>query len=71
MTFQAYLNAIQKKTGKSPEDFMNIMKKRGIFSTEMKAEILVSFLAKEFDLGRGYAMAVWAVFKENGWVTVK
>ena len=34
----------------------------------MKAGDLVAFLKKEFGLGHGHSMAIWAVFKDNGWV---
>ena len=34
----------------------------------MKASELVAWLKEEFDLGHGHSMAVWAVFKDNGWV---
>ena len=34
----------------------------------MKAEQLVVWLKERFDLGRGHAMAIWAVFKDEGWV---
>lgn len=68
MSFQAYIDNIKAKTGKSPEDFMRLMKKKGIFSPDMKASVLVAFLATEFDLGKGHSMAIWAVFKKEGWV---
>lgn len=68
MSFQAYIDNIKAKTGKSPEDFMKLTKKKGIFKSDMKASVLVSFLAKEFDLGHGHSMAIWAVFKDKGWV---
>lgn len=68
MSFQAYIDNIKTKTGKTPEDFMKLMKKQGLLQPDMKAGVLVSFLAKEFDLGHGHAMAIWAVFKSKGWV---
>ncbi len=71
MSFQAYIDNIKAKTGKSPKDFMMLMKKKGIFASDMKASVLVSFLAKEFDLGHGHSMAIWAVFKDEGWVDKK
>jgi hypothetical protein len=37
----------------------------------MKATQLVDWLGKRFDLGRGHSMAIWAVFKSNGWVNAK
>jgi len=42
MSFQAYLDHIKVKTGKTPEDFMKLMKKKGVFQTDMKAGVLVS-----------------------------
>ncbi len=71
MSFQAYIDNVKVKTGKSPKDFMMRMKKEGIFSPDMKANVLVSFLAKEYALGHGHAMAIWAVFKDEGWVDKK
>jgi transposase len=37
----------------------------------MKATELVKFLKEEFDLGHGHSMALWAVFKKEGWVSLK
>lgn len=71
MSFQAYIDNIKTKTGKSPKDFMMLMQKKGIFTPDMKASVLVSFLAKEFKLGHGHSMAIWAVFKDEGWVDKK
>jgi len=71
MSFQAYIDNIKAKTGRSPKDFMVLMKKKGIFAPDMKASVLVTFLAKEFKLGHGHSMAIWAVFKDEGWVDKK
>jgi hypothetical protein len=68
MSFQAYLDNIKAKTGKTPEDFKNLASKAGIFSPSMKATDLVDWLTQEFDLGHGHSMAIWAVFKNKGWV---
>ncbi|MFN7985097.1 MAG: DUF4287 domain-containing protein [Vicinamibacterales bacterium] len=68
MSFQAYIDNIKAKTGKTPDQLFAAAKKAGIYSADMKATTLVDYLAKEFELGRGHAMAVWAVFKSKGWV---
>lgn len=68
MSFQSYLDNIKSKTGKTPEDFKNLAKKKGILKPDMKAGELVAWLKKEFDLGHGHSMAIWAVFKSKGWV---
>jgi transposase len=71
MSFQAYLDNILAKTGKTPEQFKNLAAKAGVYNPEMKAGDLVGWLKKEFDLGHGHSMAVWAVFKSKGWVSGK
>ena len=68
MSFQAYLDNIKAKTGKTPEDFKNLAEQAGIYKPDMKADELVDWLNKEFDLGHGHSMAIWAVFKDKGWV---
>ena len=68
MSFQAYLDNIKAKTGKTPEDLRALAEKAGVFSPEMKASELVAWLKKDFDLGHGHSMAIWAVFKDKGWV---
>lgn len=68
MTFQAYLDNIRAKTGKTPEQLKALAKTAGVYKPDMKAAELVAWLKKEFDLGHGHSMAIWAVFKDNGWV---
>lgn len=71
MTFQAYLDNIRTKTGKSPEDFYALAKEKGLVGPGLKAGRLVAWLKEEFALGHGHAMAIWAVFKTNGWTEGK
>lgn len=68
MSFQAYLDNIKAKTGKTPEQLRTLAAKAGVYRTDMNASELVTWLKKEFDLGHGHAMAIWAVFKDKGWV---
>ncbi len=68
MTFQAYLDAIRAKTGKTPEQLKVAAVKAGAYSPDMRATALISWLASEYELGRGHSMAVWAVWKGKGWV---
>ena len=68
MSFQAYLDNIQKKTGKSPDDFRKLAEKKGFLTKgklkpEIKAGEIVAWLKKDFDLGHGHAMAIYALFK--------
>lgn len=68
MTFQAYLDAIREKTGKTPDELRVAAEKAGVYSRTMTATTLVEWLNRDYGLGRGHAMAVWAVFKGKGWV---
>lgn len=69
MSFQAYLDNIQEKTGKTPEDFMKQLKNEKQLTANMKATDLINWLAKNYNLGRGHSMAIWKVFTSKGWVT--
>ncbi len=44
MSFQAYLDNIKSKTGKSPEDLKLLAEKAGVLRPEMKASELVAWL---------------------------
>jgi hypothetical protein len=68
MSFQAYLDNIKAKTGQSPGQLKDLAAEAGVFKSDMKANELVAWLKKEFDLGHGHSMAIWAAFKRNGWV---
>ena len=68
MSFQAYLDNIKAKTGKTPAQLKVLAAKAGVYKRDMKASELVAWLKQEFDLGHGHSMAIWAVFKEEGWV---
>jgi hypothetical protein len=58
MTFQAYLDSIKAKTGKTPDDFKVLAEKKGLLKPGVKAGQIVSWLNEDFGLGRGHAMAI-------------
>lgn len=68
MSFQAYIDNIQAKTGKTPEQIKQVAEDAGVYRRDMKANELVTFLAKEFGLGHGHSMAIWKYFKDHGWI---
>lgn len=68
MSFQAYLDTIKAKTGKTPEELKELAEKDGVYKPDMKAGELVTWLKQEYDLGHGHSMAVWAVWKQKGWI---
>ncbi len=68
MSFQAYLDNIKAKTGKSPGDFEMMADKKGFsvkgkLKPETKAGDIVKWLKEEFDLGHGHSMAIYALLK--------
>ncbi|HEY5826189.1 MAG TPA: DUF4287 domain-containing protein [Cyclobacteriaceae bacterium] len=65
MSFQAYLDTIKAKTGKTAVDFKKLAEKKGLLKEGVKAGEIVAWLKKDFDLGHGHAMAIYTVFKET------
>lgn len=68
MSFQAYLDNIHQKTGKSPDDFRRLAAERGYtrngtLAPGVKAGAIVSWLKDDFQLGHGHAMAIVALLK--------
>jgi hypothetical protein len=63
MSFQVYIDNIKAKTGKSPEDFKKLAEKKGLLKPGIKAGEIVAWQKKDFDLGHGHAMAIYATFK--------
>jgi hypothetical protein len=68
MSFQAYIDNIKAKTGKTPEEFGALARKAGLLGPEARAGAIVAWLKKDFALGHGHAMAIWKSFKDRGWV---
>lgn len=68
MSFQAYIDNIQTKTGKGPDDFRKLAAKKGFTEGSqpkagVKAGDIVAWLKADFDLGHGHAMAIVALLK--------
>ncbi|QDH79692.1 DUF4287 domain-containing protein [Echinicola soli] len=68
MSFQAYLDNVQAKTGKSPEDFKGLAEEKKFIEgdtikTGVKATQITDWLKSEFGLGHGHAMAIYAFLK--------
>ena len=58
MSFQAYLDNIELKTGKTPNDFIVLARDRGFTNSQTKAGEIVAWLKEDFGLGHGHAMAI-------------
>jgi hypothetical protein len=68
VTFKAYLDNIEAKTGKSPVEFKKLAAAQGFVSNgklraDVKAGQVVAWLKKDFQLGHGHAMAIVALLK--------
>lgn len=64
MSFQAYLDNIETKTGKTPNEFIALAKEKG-FTPDTKAGEIVAWLKEDFELGHGHAMALVQVIKKG------
>jgi hypothetical protein len=68
MSFQAYIDNIESKTGKSLADFKRMAEEKGFLingklAPSVKATAIVDWLKADFDLGHGHCMALFAAFK--------
>ena len=68
MSFQAYLDNIQTKTGNSPADWKRLAEAKGFATkgkmrSDVKAMQTVAWLKSEYGLGHGHAMAIVALLK--------
>jgi len=57
MSFQAYLDAVEKKTGLTPRQLVDLARERG-FGPGTKATPILEWLKEDYDLGRGHGMAL-------------
>ncbi len=68
MSFQAYIDHIKAKTGKTPADFKKMAEKKkfiinGKLNPAIKASEITNWLKEEFKLGHGHAMAIYSTLK--------
>ena len=57
MSFQAYLDNIETKTGLTPRQFIELATEKG-FGPTTKAAPIVAWLKEDYQLGQGHAMAL-------------
>lgn len=71
MSFQAYIDNIEEKTGKTPEMIHKDATDQGILTDDMKATTFTNWLKSEYSLGHGHAMAMWKYFIDHNWIETK
>ena len=68
MSFQAYLDNVETKTGKSADELKSLAIDKG-FANEgglapgIKPGAIIDWLKSDFDLGHGHAMSIVAYIK--------
>lgn len=71
MSFQAYLDTIEDKTGLTPRQLVDLAKERGYDSAEVKAGTILDWLKTDYGLGRGHGMALVHVIKKGPTISAK
>ncbi|MET0433553.1 MAG: DUF4287 domain-containing protein [Cellulomonas sp.] len=71
MSFQAYLDAIEDKTGRTPRALVEEARAKGLDGADVKAGAIVAWLAEDYGLGRGHAMALVHVIKKGPQIDAK
>jgi hypothetical protein len=70
MSFQAYLDAVETKTGLTPRQLIDLAHEKG-FDETTKATPIVEWLAADYGLGRGHAMAIVHVITKGPQISDK
>lgn len=71
MSFQAYLDTIEDKTGLTPRELLAIAGEQGLDTPPVKAAAIISWLETDYGLGRGHAMALVHVIKNGPTISEK
>ena len=71
MSFQAYLDTIEDKTGLTPREFIALAQLRQFDDHGTKAGVIIEWLKTDYGLGRGHAMALVHVIKNGASISVK
>jgi CheY-like chemotaxis protein len=65
MSMQTYLDNVTAKTGKTPEELIELARADGVLAPGWKAGQLIEWLKQNYGLGHGHAMAVVATLKKQ------
>ncbi|WP_422116091.1 DUF4287 domain-containing protein [Brachybacterium sp. UNK5269] len=71
MSFQAYLDAIEEKTGLTPRQLLELAHSRGYDQETVKAGEILDWLKTDYGLGRGHGMALVHVIKKGPEIDAK
>lgn len=71
MSFQAYLDTIEDKTGLTPRQLLEIAQSKGYDGDSVKAGEILEWLKADYGLGRGHGMALVHVIKKGPTIDAK
>ncbi len=71
MSFQAYLDTIERNTGKTPREFVALAEAKGFTEPGVRAAPILAWLREEFGLGRGHGMALVHVFRHGDRISAR
>ncbi|MET4093781.1 DUF4287 domain-containing protein [Arthrobacter sp. UYCu712] len=71
MSFQAYLDTIEDKTGLTPRQLLEIAERKGFAESSVKAGAILDWLKEDYGLGRGHGMALVHVIKKGPTIDTK
>ncbi|MDK1327463.1 DUF4287 domain-containing protein [Arthrobacter sp. zg-Y1143] len=70
MSFQAYLDAVEDKTGLTPRQLVDAAAAKG-FGERTKAGEILEWLQADYGIGRGHGMAIVHVIKNGAEIGTK
>lgn len=70
MSFQAYLDNAEKRSGRTPQEIVDLAHARG-FDAQTKAGPILAWLAEDLDIGRGHGMALVHVIRNGPEISEK
>ena len=68
MSYQAYLDTLETKTGKTPAALLGEAAERG-YTPSTKAAVVVEWLRDTYGVGRGHAIAFYGVLKNGATIS--
>lgn len=71
MSFQAYLDTVEKNTGITPLRFVELARERGYDDPKTTAGVIFAWLAEDYGIGRGHAQALAHVIRNGAQISDK
>ncbi len=71
MSFQAYLDTIEDRSGLTPRQLLGIAHERGLDEQPIRPAAVIEWFKTDYELGRGHAMAFVHVLKNGATISDK